>query len=465
MAKFEVVSPVDDSVYVERSYSSEKIISDTLSQAVAAQRQWAETTFAERKKYCLALVDHIVKDKEVIANEICQQMGRPIRYCEGEINGFADRAKTMIDIAEKKLQTINCNDQKSQNKTLNRYIERVPLGTVLSIVPWNYPFLTAVNSIIPAIMAGNTVIMKPSSQTPLTAERIFSASQKAGLPVGVFSYLYLTHADTERLIENKHIDFVCFTGSVKGGERINLASSDRFIGLGLELGGKDPAYVRHDADINYSVESLVDGAFFNAGQSCCGIERIYVHEQIYAEFVDAFCRQVRQYKLGNPLDPQTTLGPMVNARPAELVRQQVSDALSKGATALIEESEFLTSELGSAYLAPQVLVDVDHSMSVMVQESFGPVVGIMKVKDDDEAIALMNDSDYGLTASVWTKDEKVAIDIGKQVQTGTWFMNRCDYLDPLLAWTGVKNSGRGCTLSEIGYEQLTRPKSYYLKQT
>ncbi len=458
--KFETVSPIDNRVYVERNYSDDGLVTKTLNQALDARSQWAAMTYDERKIYCLALVENILSEKEAIAKEICQQMGRPIRYCEGEVDGFVDRAKTMISIAEKKLAAIDCNDQAGSN----RYIERVPLGTVFSIVPWNYPFLTAVNSIIPALMAGNTVIMKPSSQTPLTAERIFNAAQKAGFPTGVFSYLYLSHEGTEKLIESDSINFVSFTGSVQGGKKISLACSQRFIGLGLELGGKDPAYVRPDADINYSAESLVDGAFFNSGQSCCGIERIYVHEKVYSTFLEAFVKLVNQYKLGNPLDPEITLGPMVSSKSADFVRGQISEALEKGATALIDETQFSECKAGTAYLAPQVLIDVDHSMSVMTQESFGPVVGIMKVKDDAEAINLMNASDFGLTASVWTKDESAAVKIGKQVQTGTWFMNRCDYLDPALAWTGVKNSGRGCTLSEIGYEQLTRPKSYHLKQ-
>jgi len=457
--KFKTISPVDNRVYVERAYSTDQEVINTLAQAVAAQHQWIETTYAQRKKYCLALVDNLLADKEVIAKEICQQMGRPIRYCEGEVNGFADRAKTMINIAEKKLNSIDCNDQPG----FNRYIERVPLGTVFSIVPWNYPYLTAVNSIIPAMMAGNTVIMKPSSQTPLTAERIYNASQKADFPAGVFSYLYLNHDNTEKLIENNKIDFVSFTGSLKGGEKISRASRKRFIAVGLELGGKDPAYVRQDADIEYSAESLVDGAFFNSGQSCCGVERIYVHENVYSIFVEKFSALVYQYRLGNPLDPDTTLGPMINSHSADLVCRQICDALEKGATALIDEDKFPYHKPGTAYLAPQVLVNVNHSMSVMTEESFGPVVGIMKVKDDDEAVALMNDSEFGLAASVWTKDENVAIKIGKQVQTGTWFMNRCDYLDPMLAWTGIKNSGRGCALSEIGYEQLTRPRSFHLK--
>lgn len=458
--KFQVISPIDNNVYVERSFSSDQAVKMALQNASQAHLAWKQTPVTERAKLCLQMVDHMLSMKEDIAKEICRQMGRPIRYCEGEVKGFAERARYMISIAERKLTSIDCNDQAG----FNRFIQREPLGTVFSIVPWNYPYLTAVNSIVPAIMAGNSIIMKPASQTPLTAERIAKAFDEAGLPEGVFQFLYLSHEQTETLIQNSAIDFVCFTGSVRGGLRISQLASQRLIGLGLELGGKDPAYVRADADMDYSVETLVDGAFFNSGQSCCGIERIYVHESIYDDFVARFVDLVKQYQLGDASDPQTTLGPMVNGRAADVVRKQIEDAAKKGATMLIDASQFDAAKNQGPYMAPQVLVDVDHSMSVMRDESFGPVVGIMKVGSDEQAISLMNDSEFGLTASVWTKDESAAISIGQQVNTGTFFMNRCDYLDPALAWTGLKNSGRGCTLSEIGYEQLTRPKSFHLKR-
>ncbi|MDH3327443.1 MAG: aldehyde dehydrogenase family protein [Gammaproteobacteria bacterium] len=457
--KFKTISPIDNSVYVERDYANKAEIESTLEKARLAQQKWAKTSITERTRLCLKIVEKLLEKKEDIAKEICWQMGRPIKYCEGEIKGFAERAIYMISIATDKLSPIDCNDQAG----FNRYIEREPVGIVFSIAPWNFPYLTAVNSIIPAIMSGNAVIMKPSSQTPLSAERIFEATLSAGLPEGVFSYLYLSHDATEALVGNAEIDFVCFTGSVSGGHKIVEAANKRFIGLGLELGGKDPAYVREDADLDYSVETLVDGAFFNSGQSCCGIERVYVHESIYQTFVDKYSALVSQYKLGRSDKDDTTLGPMVNTKAADLVRQQTAEAIAKGALPLIDNTLFDADADGTPYLAPQVLVNVDHTMSVMRDESFGPVVGIMKVSSDEEAIQLMNDSEFGLTASVWTKDETAAIEIGKQVQTGTWFMNRCDYLDPALAWAGVKNSGHGCTLSEIGYEQLTRPKSFHLK--
>jgi acyl-CoA reductase-like NAD-dependent aldehyde dehydrogenase len=287
--------------------------------------------------------------------------------------------------------------------------------------------------------------------------------EEAGLPEGVFQYLHMGHAATERLVKDDRIGFVAFTGSVPGGHAISQAIAGRFIGAGLELGGKDPAWVREDADLTFAVENLADGAFFNSGQSCCGIERIYVHDSLYGSFVEGFVDLTRKYRLGNPLDADTSLGPMVRAPAADFVRGQVADAVKAGARTLIDPSEFPADKAGTPYMAPQVLVDVDHSMRVMTEESFGPVIGIMKAASDDAAVRLMNDSAFGLTASVWTRDADAAIAVGDRVETGTWFMNRCDYLDPALAWTGVKNSGRGCTLSTVGYEQLTRPKSYHLR--
>lgn len=265
------------------------------------------------------------------------------------------------------------------------------------------------------------------------------------------------------MITDPRVNYVAFTGSVQGGKAIQAATSERFIATGLELGGKDPAYVRHDANLEFAIENLVDGAFFNSGQSCCGIERIYVHQKHFQSFVEGFVALTKQYRLGNPLDPETTLGPMVRTEAAQFARMQIKTAVSQGAKALIAPELFPLQRMGSPYMAPQVLIEVNHSMSIMKEESFAPVVGIMSVKDDREAIQLMNDSPYGLTASIWSTDIEMAIKLGDQLETGTCYLNRCDYLDPELAWTGVKNSGRGCTLSKLGFEALTRPKSFHLK--
>jgi acyl-CoA reductase-like NAD-dependent aldehyde dehydrogenase len=307
------------------------------------------------------------------------------------------------------------------------------------------------------------VIMKHSAQTPLCAERFDQCMRAAGLPEGVFQFLHLTHADTDRVIRDPRVDFVAFTGSVAGGHAVQRAASERFIGTGLELGGCDPVYVRHDANLAHAIENVVDGAYFNSGQSCCGLQRVYVHESIYDSFLEGFVDLTRKYELGNPLHSSTSLGPVVRTAAADTIRKQIAASVNAGASPVIDESEFPASRPGTAYLAPQVLIHVDHSMPVMKEEIFGPVAGIMKVRSDEEAIELMNDSEFGLTAAIWTSDDDAAISIGDRVQTGTWFMNRCDYLDPALAWVGVKDSGRGCTLSVVGYEHLTRPKSFHLR--
>lgn len=454
-----IISPVDGSIVAERQTASSAQIKSVLQNALAAKNSWKSIAVSERAKLCHKAIDNLLKDSEDIAREITWQMGRPVQYASGELHGLEERARYMIDIAIQELDDIKIED----SEAFNRYIKREALGVVLTIAPWNYPYLTAINSIVPALMAGNCVILKHSSQTLLCSERFYQAFEQAGFNQGVFQYLHLDHQQTTELVKNEIINFVSFTGSVSGGEMIEKSIAGSFKGAGLELGGKDPAYVRRDVDIDSAVKNLVDGAFFNSGQSCCGIERIYLHKDIYDEFIKKYINTVNQYVLGDPLDPTITLGPMVNSKSADYVREQIKQACNAGAVACIDEKKFPLSKKGSAYLAPQVLTNVDHSMSVMQDESFGPVVGIMKVNNDDEAIKLMNDSAFGLTASVWTKDKEAAINIGDQLQTGTVFMNRCDYLDPSLSWVGIKKSGRGCSLSALGYQQLTRPKSFHLK--
>lgn len=452
------ISPIDGSVYVERAYASDAEVSGALSRASDASRVWKRVPRAERARLCLALVDAFTA-MPGHAEEIARQMGRPIRYGAGEIAGFEERARCMIGLAERALADIELPDKAG----VKRFLRRDPVGVWFTVAPWNYPYLTSVNSVVPALMAGNAVILKHSHQTPLCAERLVEAGQKAGLPEGLFQFLHLSREQTAKVIQAPAIGGVAFTGSVAGGVDIERSAAGRFIPVGLELGGKDPAYVRPDADFDHTVAGLVDGAFFNSGQSCCGIERIYVHEDVYDRFVAAFVELAKQYVLGDPLDEATTLGPVVRTSAADFVRGQMAEAVDAGAKALIDPGSFPANKKGTPYLAPQVLVDVDHSMRVMTEESFGPVVGIMKVAGDEEAIELMNDSDLGLTASIWSADADAAETIGDRLETGTVFLNRCDYLDPELAWTGVKNTGRGCSLSVLGYDQLTRVKSFHLR--
>lgn len=456
--RVQIVSPIDGRVYAERKVATSAEIDAAVAKTRRAREVWAEVTVKERVKFLEHFLDALLAKNDEIVPELAWQMGRPVRY-GGEKRGVEERSRYMIGIAEESLKP----SMRPDKPGFQRWISREPLGTVMVIAPWNYPYLTAINTIVPALMAGNAVILKHASQTLLVGERFAEAFQATGMPDGLFQNLVLNHADTEKLIGSGKIDHVNFTGSVEGGRRIERAAAGTFATLGLELGGKDPAYVREDANLTHAVENLVDGSFFNSGQSCCGVERIYVHAGVYDRFVKDFVENARGWTLGNPLDADTMVGPMATPRFADLVRGQTLEALRKGAKAHLNSKHDLDEE-SSPYLAPEVLTNVNHQMAVMREESFGPVVGIMKVRDDAEAIELMNDSPYGLTASIWTEDLEAAAKIGSKVETGTVFANRCDYLDPALVWTGVKETGKGGALSEIGYANLTQPKSYHLRK-
>jgi len=453
-----LVSPIDGSIYAERPVAGQAEIEARLTQAREAQRAWASEPLDARIKVVRTAIAALRDMNDEIVPELAWSMGRPIRY-GGEIGGVEERAYHMADIASDALAPIEIEDGDS----FRRYIAREPAGLVFVMAPWNYPYLTAVNSIAPALIAGNAVVLKHASQTLLSGERFEQAFEKAGLPEALFTNVFLDHETTERLLAAGRFDHVNFTGSVGGGRTIERAAAGTFTSIGLELGGKDPGYVMADADLNAAVDTLIDGAMFNSGQCCCGIERIYVAERLYEKFVDKAVAIVEGYTLGNPLEEATTLGPMAHRRFADEVRAQTQEAIAAGAKPLVASGRFKEDD-GGTYLAPQILIDVDHTQRVMRDESFGPVIGIMKVKDDDEAIRLMNDSDFGLTASLWTEDTERAAAIGQKIQTGTVFMNRCDYLDPALCWTGCKDTGKGGSLSVIGYHNLTRPKSYHLKK-
>jgi acyl-CoA reductase-like NAD-dependent aldehyde dehydrogenase len=456
-----VISPVDGSVYAERSAATAAEIDQTLQRAQAAQRNWRAVPIPERVAIVERFCTEFSRRGADIATGLAWQMGRPIRFAPSEVRGTLERARYMLGIAATALADVDAGPKAG----FRRFIRREPLGVVFTVAAWNYPYLIAVNSVVPALLAGNAVVLKHSAQTPLCAEVFAECFAAAGLPAGVFQVLHLAHADTEAVIRDPRVDFVAFTGSVAGGRAVQRVAAERFIGVGLELGGCDPVYVRADADLTHAIENIVDGAYFNSGQSCCGLQRIYVHESLYERFTRGCAELIRQYRLGDPLDPETTLGPLVRTAAADTVRAQVRAAVEAGARPVFEEREFARSRPGTPYLAPQLLLDAPPRSCVMREEIFGPVAGVMKVHSDTQAVAHMNDSAFGLTAAVWTRDAAAAEALGAQVQTGTWFMNRCDYLDPALAWVGVKDSGRGCTLSVIGYEHLTRPKSFHLRVT
>ncbi len=450
------VSPIDGSVFAEREVLSPEAAFEVAGRARAAQAGWAARPLQERIDLVMAGVAAVGAMNDEIVPELAHMMGRPVRY-GGEFGGFNERASHMAEIAEGALADIAVGE----DETFRRYIKRIPHGVVFVVAPWNYPYMTAINTVAPALIAGNTVILKHATQTLLVGERMARAFHAAGVPEDVFQNVFLSHDVTNDLISGNAFDFVNFTGSVGGGQAMERAAAGTFTGVGTELGGKDPGYVMEDADLDAAVDTLIDGAMFNSGQCCCGIERIYVHESLYDDFVAKAVEIVKGCKLGNPLDSETALGPMANVRFADEVREQIAEAVADGAVAHIDT---FAEDDGGAYLSPQILTNVTHDMRVMRDESFGPVVGIMKVSGDEEAIALMNDSEFGLTASLWTRDVDRAARVGDQIETGTVFMNRADYLDPGLCWTGCKNTGRGGGLSVIGYHNLTRPKSYHLKK-
>lgn len=458
MKPIQLISPVDGRVYAERTPLSLAEAQAMAARARAAQPAWAARPLDERIALVKAGVAKLNEMADRAVEELAWQMGRPTRF-GGEFGGVNERANYMAEIAPSALAPMEVES----SDRFHRFLTREPVGVVFILAPWNYPYLTTINTLVPALIAGNTVVLKHSSQTLLVGERLVEAFHAAGVPADVFQNVVLDHATTEALIGARAFNFVNFTGSVAGGAAIERAAAGTFTGLGLELGGKDPGYVRADADLDAAVDSLMDGALFNAGQCCCGIERIYVHASLYDAFVEKAAAWANGLKLGDPFDPASTLGPMANTRFARVVREQVAEAIAAGAKPLIDPANFPADD-GGAYLAPQVLVDVDHTMRVMREESFGPVVGIMPVADDAEAIGLMNDSPYGLTCSIWTKDAEEAASIGAQLETGTVYMNRCDYLDPALCWTGCKDTGRGGSLSVLGYYAVTRPKSYHLKK-
>ena len=452
----DIVSPIDGSVYASRPVLSGAAAAEAVARARAAQPAWAARPLEERIALVLRASAILGQQRDRMALDLAHQMGRPVRY-GGEYGALDERIRYMAGIAPGALAPMLIED----SPAFRRKIAREPLGVVLVVAPWNYPYLTAINTVAPALIAGNTVILKPASQTLLVGEHLAEAFHAAGVPADVLQCLVLDHDTTRSLIAAGSFGLVNFTGSVEGGREMERAAAGTFTAVGTELGGKDPGYVRADADLDAAVAGLIDGAMFNSGQCCCGIERIYVHDSLYDGFVERAVALVKTYRLGNPLDPETTLGPMAQRRFAEVVRRQIADALRDGATAHVPT---FAEDDGDAYLTPQVLTGVTHAMAVMREESFGPVVGIMPVPDDETAVALMNDCAYGLTAAIYSRDAEAADRIGALLETGTVFLNRCDYLDPALCWTGCKATGRGAALSVLGYQTVTRPKSYHLRK-
>lgn len=451
-----LVNPATEEVFGTIERTSESELESILARMKIAQQQWREAPVQVRMDACREFIHAFRSSKESIALDVTRQMGKPIRQARQEVDTMLDRADTMVRLAPGSLQ----DEMLPPKEGFRRFIRHEPLGIVLNIPAWNYPLLIAVNVLVPALLAGNAVLIKHARLTPLCGDAFVVAFRKTSLPPDLVASIHVGHTAIRRLIDARAVDFVAFTGSVEGGREVYQAASSQLLDMGLELGGKDPAFVLEDANFSFAVENLVDGAFYNAGQSCCAVERIYVMRALFSKFIDAYVAEVEKYRLGNPEDETTTVGSLAQAKAVEFVEFQVSQAQSRGARVLTGGRRLPGR---GHYFQPTVLVNVDHSMSVMTEESFGPVIGIMAVDTEDEAIRLMNDSPYGLTASIWTEDMARGEVLAHRTSTGTVYVNRCDYLDPELPWVGIKNSGHGCTLSHLGFRHLTRPKSFHLR--
>ncbi|KAK4994003.1 hypothetical protein LTR66_005886 [Elasticomyces elasticus] len=456
------ISPTTNKPIVTRYGLSDQELLALPKSAEQAFQSYRKTTLRERQKIVKKALELLNERKDELARELTEQMGRPISYTAKEITTAVARGEYMLKISEDALSDTPGEPQEG----FKRFIRKVPLGPVLVLFAWNYPYLILVNSIIPALLAGNSVILKPSPQTPTVVEQMQKIFVEAGLSENVIQYLHCgSFTRLETLIRAPEIRLICFTGSVAGGLAVQKAASDRVaVRVGLELGGKDPAYIRSDVDLKWAAEEIVDGAIFNSGQSCCSIERVYVAEEVYDDFVAAVQDVLRGYKLGDPFDTSTNIGPVVSKRSAETIRAHVKDAVDKGAKDMTpENTSFSSPPADGNFVAPTLLTNVSHEMTVMTEETFGPVIPVMKVKSDAEAIKLMNDSQFGLTASIWSKDVTKGSELADDVDAGTVFVNRCDFPSPDLAWIGWKESGKGQTLSKFGFDQFVRLKSYHIK--
>ncbi|KAJ3548270.1 hypothetical protein NM208_g1085 [Fusarium decemcellulare] len=462
-ATIKTISPSTNKVVCEVPEASFEDARLALRQAQDAFASFRNVPFSERRAIVVKALGLIQERKMELGKELSEQMGRPIAFSHKEIETMQKRADYLLDIAEEALAPLPGRPESG----FKRAIKKIPVGPTLIVFAWNFPYLIIVNALVPALLAGNSVILKPSPQTPLVGQRIVEIFNVAGLPKNVLQVIQLGDAAMLRqLVQQPEIQCVSFTGSTAGGLAIREATAGQTIPVNLELGGNDPAYVRPDADLKYVATQLVDGAIFNAGQSCCAVERIYVHKDVHDEFVREIQEELKGYKLGDPMDNSTAVGPVISRAAQQTILAQLHDALSKGAVdATPENATFRSAPPNGNYVAPFLLTNVTHDMTIMKEETFGPAIPVMKVSGDDEAIKLMNDTDYGLTASVWTKDVGRGEEIIEQLDAGTVFVNRCDYPNPDLAWTGWKKSGLGCTLGPRGFDAFVKLKSYHVKES
>lgn len=451
-----VVNPADGSVITEVPEDTEPTITGKYAAARGAQPSWAARPLRDRIERLERFVDEVRSRRDALAEVLTSETGKPISQARGELEAVGARIGFFLQTVERTLVDEVVHD----DGAMREVIIHEPLGVVANISAWNYPYFVGANVFVPALLAGNCVLYKPSELASLTGQAIAEMLWSTGVPEDVFG-LVLGGGEAGALLLDQLVDGVFFTGSYNTGALIAEAVAKRMIPVGLELGGKDPVYVTDDVEVVAAAESLADGAFYNTGQSCCSVERIYVHDAVYDEFVDAFVRTVKGFVIGDPSDESTYIGPLTREAQVAVVEAQVDDAIAKGANVLTGGSRWEGSS--DNWFAPTVIVDVTHEMAVMREESFGPIIGIQKVRDDDEAVALMNDTDYGLTAGVYTRDERRARGLLAQVDAGSAYWNCCDRVSPRLPWSGRNHSGIGSTLSTYGILAFTQPKAYHLR--
>lgn len=459
MSMLRVDNPFTGNTACELQLADMAAIDRVLERAREGFRVVSAMPLSDRKVLVERAVVQLESKAEDIAHDISRMMGKPLGQARGEVRTMAARARTMIELADAGLKTLEVD---GGGDGITRRIQKRPLGVVLDLPAWNYPLLTAVNVVMPAVLAGNAVIVKHSPRSPLCGGHFAQAFVAAGADPRIVQSLDCTHELTEKMIGDPRIDHVVYTGSVFGGRRISQAGAGRFLHIGYELGGSDAAYVAEDADVARAVENLVDGAMYNAGQSCCAVERVYVHAKLYDAFVQGSEALVRAYVLGDPLVDATNLGPIAQPNHVEELEGLVRDAVRGGGQLITGGARCDVAGRGR-FFQPTMLTGVRPDARVLREEQFGPILAVQRVESDAQAIERTNDSDFGLTASIWTSDPEHGAKIAEELNVGTVFVNRCDYVDPRLPWSGVKLSGRGHSLSVLGFDALTRPRALHFK--
>ncbi|MEM0953067.1 MAG: aldehyde dehydrogenase family protein [Pseudomonadota bacterium] len=458
---FKVISPVDGRVYVERPFASSADIETALAQAEASRMLWRKLPVPQRSAVVVAFSEAMSQRADALAEALTWQMGRPLSQAD-ETPRLAAVTRHAAERVEEALAPRVFPSEHLDGRNIARLAQPAPTGLHLSICAWNYPTAMLGSLVCAPLLAGNVVVLKHSPQTPVIAELAEEAWRNAGGPLGVFQSLHLAHADAEALIRAGRFDAINFIGSVRSGRHIAMLAAESLTDVKLELGGKDPTYIRGDADLDLLVPQIAEGCYSNSGQSCCSVERIYVDASIHDRLVDRLQAETANWTLGHPVDEEPSIGPLWRAQAADYVREQIASAEAQGAQRLLGDARFALDRPGSAYVAPEVLTRVTSDMTIMRDELFGPVACVQSVASDAEAIRLMNDSPYGLTASVWTEDTELGLDLLDQLDAGTVYLNRCDHADLYLPWGGVKRSGIGRNNGVAGLQSATALKAFHI---